>query len=177
MRTILLLPLTALVAAVAGCGTETRERATGSLPTRDLTLVTQSSELKIASPVETGQLRPQLRSAHPSERVAWPRAARRTSPPEPKLRLAVFTEPAPILAPAEPVERPDSAAATPLDDHELPPGKTVTVIPASSGPSPGSDEAGEPPAEGRTRVAHGGGTCRGRGRGPGITGAPRPDFR
>jgi len=176
MRTIFLLPLTALVAVVAGCGSEVRERAARSVPERDLTLVTQTAEVKIASPVEAQQPQPAARLAR----------ARRSSPLQPKVVLAAVAAPlatlgagsAPVLAAPEPVAQPASTASTPDNGRELLPGKTVTLIPASSGPSTGSDIADEPlPPEGRTIVARGGGTCRGRGRGPGIGATPRPDFR
>lgn len=177
MRTVFLLPLTALVAVAAGCGSEAREQRR-SVPERDLTLVTQTAYVEIASPVET-----QVR-----------RAPARRSSREPKVQLAVFTAPlaalgagsAPVLAAPEPVAKPASTASTPEEGassdngRELLPGKTVTLIPASSGPSTGSDEADElPAARGRPMVVRGGGKCGGRGRGPGIgiAGAPRPDFR
>ena len=166
MRTVLLLPIAAVVAVVAGCGSEAREGGARSLPQRDLTLVTQTAHVEIASPVETRQLRIQHRTVRPSQLAARPAPARRSRPLQPKVVLAAVTAPL--------------AASTSANDRELLPGKTVTVIPASSGPSTGSDRAGElPPAEGRTMVARGGGTCRGRGRGPGIgiAAAPRPDFR
>ena len=168
MRTVFVLPLMALVAVAAGCGSETSERATHSTPQRDLTLVTQTPGVEIASPVETQQLRIQHRTIRQASR----------SNREPKIILAAVAASAPILAVPQPVAQPVSTAATPANDRELLPGKTVTVIPASSTPSTGSDTANEPPPEqGRTMVARGGGTCRGRGRGPGIAGAPRPDFR
>jgi hypothetical protein len=176
MRTIFLLPLTALVAIVAGCGSEAREQAARSVPDRDLTLVTQTAQLEIASPVETQQLRIPHRTVHSSQRAARPARTPRSSPLEPKPQLAAV---APVLAAPEPVAQPASTASSD-NERELLPGKTVTVIPVSSGPSPGSDRADEfPPAEGRTMVAGGGGTCPGRGRGPGIgiATAPRPDFR
>ena len=184
MRTDFLAPLTALVAVVAGCGSQAREQAARSVPQRDLTLVTQTAQVEIASPVETQQPQPAARLA----------PARRSSPLEPKVVLASVAAPlatleagsAPVLPVANPVAQPAGTASTPEkgassgNGRELLPGKTVTVIPASSGPSTGSDIADEPlPPEGRTMVARGGGTCRGRGRGPGIGigAAPRPDFR
>ena len=171
MRTIVLLPLTALVAVVAGCGSVGREQATRSVPQRDLTLVPQTPAVEIASPVETHQLRVQQRTVRP---------AFSSRPLEPKVSFASVTVPAPVLAIPEPVAQPASMAAASGNDRELLPGKTVTVIPVSNTPSTGSDGADElPAARGRTMVAHGGGGCRGRGRGPGIgiANAPRPDFR
>jgi hypothetical protein len=171
MRTIVLFPLTALVAVAAGCGSAGREQATRSVPQRDLTLVRQTPAVEIASPVETHQLRVQHRTARP---------AFSSRPLEPKVSFASVTVPAPVLAVPEPVAQPASTAATPANDRELLPGKTVTVIPVSNTPSTGSDGPDElPAARGRTMVAHGGSGCRGRGRGPGIgiANAPRPDFR
>ena len=179
VRTIFLFPLTALVAVAAGCGSGGRQQATRSTPQRDLTLVTPTGGVEIASPVEMQQ----LRIHHRTIRQA-PRSSR-----EPRIILATMAAPlaalgagsAPVLAVPEPVAQPVSTEATPANDRELLPGKTVTVIPASSTPSTGSDTADELPAEqGRTTVAHGGGGgCRGRGRGPGtgMSPAPRPDFR
>ena len=171
MRTIFLLPLTALVAVVAGCGSVGREQAARSVPQRDLTLVPQTPAVEIASPVETHQLRVQQRTVRP---------AFSSGPLEPKVSFASVTVPAPVLAIPEAVAQPASTAAASANDRELLPGKTVTVIPVSSTPSTGSDGPDElPAARGRTMVAHGGGGCRGRGRGPGIgmAPAPRPDFR
>ena len=178
MRTSFLLPLTVLVAVAAGCASEAREQAARSVPQRDLTLVTQTPAVEIASPVELQQVRIQRRTARQA-----PRSSR-----EPKIILAAVAAPlsalgpgsAPALAVPEPAVQPASTASTPANDRELLPGKTVTVIPASSTPSTGSDGTDELPAtRGRTKVAHGGGGCRGRGRGPGIgiANAPRPDFR
>jgi hypothetical protein len=170
MRTSFLLPLTVLVAVVAGCGSEAREQAARSVPQRDLTLVTQTPAVEIASPVELQQVRIQRRTARQA-----PRSSR-----EPKIILAEVAAPAPVLAVPEPVVQPASTASTPANDRELLPGKTVTVIPASSTPSTDSDQIDElPPAQGPAVVVGGGGRCRGRGRGPGIgiAGAPRPDFR
>lgn len=174
MRSIVLLPLTALVAVAAGCGSEVREQAARSSPQRDLTLVAQTPAVEIASPVEMQHLRLQRRTLRHSQWGARLAPAPRSSPLEPKLGLAAVAAPAPIPAAPEPVAQPAS------NGRELLPGKTVTVIPASNGPSTGSDRTDElPAARGRTMGAHGGGTCRGRGRGPGIgiANAPRPDFR
>jgi hypothetical protein len=179
MRTILLLPLPALLAVVAGCGFGATEQRAGSVPRRDLTLVTQTAGVAIASPVETQQLRipPQTR------RVLRPATRRAPAAPvgatEPQVSLmAAEAVSAPV--PAEPVAEPATMAPTPGSDRELLPGKTITLIPASSGPSVGVDPADDfPTARGGTMVVRGGGTCRGRGRGPGIgiATAPRPDFR
>jgi hypothetical protein len=178
MRTIVLLPLTALVAVAAGCGSGAREPAARALPQRDLTLVTQTAQVEVASPVELQQLRTHRRTVRPSQPAARPALVRRSGPLQPRVVLATLA--APVVAAAEPVAQPASPASNSINDRELLPGKTVTVIPASSGPSIDPDRTDElPAAQGRTMVARGGGTCRGRGRGPGIgiAGAPRPDFR
>jgi hypothetical protein len=170
MRTVFLLPLTAVVVVVAGCGTEGRESAALSPPQRDLTLAAQAPEVEIASPIELQQLRTQYRAVRRSPRIV------QTAP---KVIFASVATPAPVLAAPTPVAQPATTASEPANDRELLPGKTVTVIPASSGPSAGSDGTDEVPAiKGRPMVRGGGGTCRGRGRGPGgIAGVPRPDFR
>ncbi len=177
MRTIVLLPLTALVVVVVGCGSEARKPAVRSLPQRDLTLVTQTAHVDIASPVEMQRARIPRATVRHSRWAARPAVSVRSKPVAPKIVLASVA--APALPVPEPVAQPAGAASTPDNGRELLPGKTVTLIPASSGPSPGSGTADEslPPEGGRTIVARGGGTCRGRGRGPGITAAPRPDFR
>src|SRR5688572_6454311 len=123
MRIICLLPLTALVIVVAGCGSEVKQQTARSLPQRDLTLVTQTSEVKIVSPVETQQ----------PQRAARLAPAPRSSRLQPKVVLAAVAAPAPVLAVPEPVTQPVSPASD--NDRELLPGKTVTLIPASSGPS------------------------------------------
>jgi hypothetical protein len=173
MRTVYLLPLAAL-AVVAGCGSEEREQTARSVPQRDLTLVTQTAEVKIASRLETQQLRIH-RTVHPSQPAARPTPAARARPVAPKVVLAAVSAP----AAAEPIAQPATEASIP-NDRELLPGKTVTLIPASSGPSVGPDGTDDiPAAEGGGMVARGGGTCPGRGRRPGIgiATAPRPDFR
>ena len=107
MRTIFVLPLTALVTVVAGCGSEAREQAGRSSPQRDLTLVTQTAAVEIASPVETQQ----LRTPH--------RTARRSSSFEAKVKLAAVWAPAPVLAAPEPVVQPAGTASTSDNGREL----------------------------------------------------------
>ena len=186
MRTSSLLPLTALMAVVAGCGSEARVQAGRSVPQRDLTLVTQTAEVKIASPVEMQQLRVRQAAARRSPSAARPVSAtrsHRTLEPSvaavaaPLATLAAGSAPVPA---AEPAAQPAATGLTSDNPRELLPGTTVTIIPASTGPSPGSGTADEaPPERGGIMVVRGGGTCRGRGRGPGIgiATAPRPDFR
>jgi hypothetical protein len=179
MRTLVLLPFAAVAAVLAGCGSQGREHAARSVPQRDLTLAAQAHQVEIASPVELGSLRTQSRTVRPS-RTPRPRSAQRSSAVVAKpAPAAVTTGPVVVLASA-PVVEPASTAPEAANDRELLPGKTVTLIPASSGPSTTPEWTDEgPPARGRTMVVGGGGRCPGRGRGPGIgiaTG-PRPDFR
>lgn len=182
MRTSSLLPLTALVAVVAGCGSEARVQAGRSVPQRDLTLVTQTAEVKIASPVEMQQLRVRQATARRSPSAARPVSATRSHRTLKPSAAAVAAPLATLAAGSAPIPaaEPAGTALTSDNPRELLPGKTVTMIPASTGPSPGSGTADEaPPERGGIMVVRGGGTCRGRGRGPGIgiATAPRPDFR
>lgn len=179
MRISVLLPFVS-IAVIAGCRSEPGEQATGSVPERDLTLVTQSADVKVASPVETQLLRRPVQSMHPSEHASRPARARRSrhlgvTP----AAVVAAAAPAPILIP-EPRTLPAPIAPPANDGRELLPGKTVTVIPASSGPSISPDDTDAyPAARGRVIVSRGGGNCGGRGRRPGIgiAAAPRPDFR
>jgi hypothetical protein len=108
--------------------------------------VTRNPAVEIASPVELQQL--------PTQHYKPPRS----SSFEPKVKLAAVWAPARVLAAPQPVAEPTPTAATPVNDRELLPGKTVTVIPVTSGPSTGTDRTEELPADrGRTMVAHGGG--------------------
>jgi hypothetical protein len=180
MRTVFLLPLTAGAMIAAGCGPRGREQAAPSVPRRDLTLQAQGGGVEVASAVELQNIQSHRHTPRASRRISRLASTPLSSPiqatPAP---AAVAAAPALAL----PVARPVSTVSDPVSDRELPPGKTVTVIPASSGPStePGwTDEA--PRARGGTMVVGGGGgRCRGggRGRGPGIgiAAAPRPDFR
>jgi hypothetical protein len=174
MRPIFLLPLWALVSLTAGCGSDIKEQASGSVPQRDLTLLNQTPEVKITSPLE--MQRPQVQDrTFRSSRLA---RAPRSRPAEHKVGPADLWTPSLVPAASQPVVQPVSTAATPANTRELLPGKTVTLIPASSGPSAGPDRTDDiPTVRGRTLVTHGGGRCGGRGRGPGIAAAPRPDFR
>jgi hypothetical protein len=177
MRSSALLPLTAIAIVATACGSERIQQPARSVPQRDLTLVSQTAEVKVASPVETQRIRPQLKATLHSPTAAR-MALQRLSPSQPKPKLADEWVPAPVLAAPQPVVQPATTAPTPANDRELLPGKTVSVIPASSGPPTDTDGTDQLPAtQGNTRVAHGGGRCGGRGRGPGPSAAPRPDFR
>jgi hypothetical protein len=129
MPTAVLLPIIA-VAMVAGCGYEERERAATAGPERDLTLATPAREAEIASPVELQQIQTQPRIL-PVRRTPRRSAAKPTPP-------AVVMGPAPVAAPQSTIEG-TSNASEPGNDRELLPGRTVTIIPVGSGPSPGPE--------------------------------------
>ena len=153
MRTLFLFSLIALVAVAAGC-------ESASTPRRDLTLVTHASAPEIASPVETARPVVRHRTVRPSRQAQTTRASR-----APKVKLADVRMPAPVLAIPQPMTQPSGTAAIPANDRELLPGKTVTLIPASSGPSIDSDRNDElPEGHRQTTVARGkgkhGGRCR-----------------
>jgi hypothetical protein len=144
MRRLLLLPAIIVVTTLAGCASEEGEQATASLPPRDLTLQAQGPALEIASPVELQQIRTRNQTV-------------RTSRPTP----AAVVVPAVSLPAPMRVDQPATTEFEEINDGELPPGKTVTLIPASAGPSPGTDEANV-------------GSCRPRSPRPGIGIAARP---
>lgn len=170
---IVLLPLAAVVAVSVGCSSEGSEKAAPQLPKRDLTLVTQTSALDIASPVELGKIRP-LPNAQQAPRVIHRTRPAHTKAVKPKAALAVAPAPPPVVQPADTATR--QPIADVVYDRELPPGKTVTVIPASTGPSATPDDIpGGLPALGTGGSGLGGGSgmggrggCPGRGAGPDI---------
>lgn len=176
MRTQLIFPLVLL--AAAGCtnasGRDGTEQATVQAPRRDLTLQqAEAPEVRVASPVELARLSaqsartPRSRRARPPQPVPAPAATPPESSPTPVPRA---TTPPPTSVAS-------SVAADADDPYALPPGKTVTVIPASSGPSaePRWTDRGPPDAQRGTTIIGGGsggrgGDCGGRGPRPG-----RPD--
>lgn len=170
MRLILLLSLAVL--ALAGCGTE-EPKQTASLPARNLALPEQAPEVEVASALELG--RPEAPQTPRQTR----RSARRSQPPAPQVAPAA-TSPEPTAVTAVPaIYVPTPTASVPASDRELPPGKTVTIIPASTGPSPSTGDAGEHAGDtGHTMIIRGGDTCRKRPRGIGIASVPaHPAFR
>jgi hypothetical protein len=166
MRTGLLLPLAALViASVAGCGSHEGEESAVILQ-RDLTRVAPAPPLDVASPLE---LQKPLTS-HSVQPRATTRAilASRRRKNDPKPLPAVLTIPATVAAPAP--EAQPTPVEEPRSDRELLPGRTVTIIPVSSGPStaadPGEDEG--------LRMIQQGHSCPPARPGIGIAGRPRP---
>jgi hypothetical protein len=174
MRIEFLLPLAAVVAA-SGCGSERTKQPAPSVPERDLTLQTAlSAQVEIASPVELQRIPAEPQASHAVRRTRRHAPVFQPTVVPATLRTTTATTPVPTVQPAvEPV----TVASEPANPHELLPGKTITMIPASSGPSTAPDPSDDAP-EIRTRMGgtvgggHGGGTCRGRGRGIGGGSAP-----
>jgi hypothetical protein len=167
MRTFTLLAFALAAAAAGGCRTapEATEQASLGVPQRDLTLQQNvPPDVEVASPVELGRAQPARPASHHLRRANRPEAT-------PRVEAAIVTaapEPAAASAVAEPVTT-VAAEAEVEDPHALPPGRSVTVIPASS--SPASDEGWtdqRPEARGRGVSVgagpHGGG-CKPRGGG------------
>jgi hypothetical protein len=173
MRKVVLFLLPAAVAVFAACGTgetEGREEATASVPERDLTMAAAPSETVVAGPVELRQTRTPPRITRPSRRAERP-------------SIPVEAKPVPVVLTVTtvPVAVSDSAAfsPSPASDRELPPGKTVTIIPASTGnSSPSEWDEDFPTVRGTTMGGRIGGRCPPRGPKPGIGIAtrPRPSF-
>ena len=165
MRAVFLLPLA--VVAAAGCGSA-KPRQTASVSERDLTLSTSATEAEVASPLEL------QRPAPPETKQVVGRTHRRAAATfQPTIVPAVLRETiAPVPVAATPAAGAVSVVAEPADPHELLPGKTVSIIPASSGPTPTTDNPRDP-REVRGGMGgtigiggggHGGG-CHGRGGG------------
>jgi hypothetical protein len=171
MRPIVLLPLTVLLAVAAGCGSEAREHSARSVLKRDLTLVTGSVGVEVASPLETHQVLNQHRTVHSSKPVARSSQAPLATP---TAKLADVWVPRPVATAPSPVVQPATPSASSENSRELLPGKTVTLIPASSGPSDETVRAGDlPEVRPPTMVVRGGGGAPGIGK----PGSPAPDFR
>jgi hypothetical protein len=175
MRSAFLFPLSLSLVVVAGCSSKVKEQAARSDLERDLTLV-QAPQTAVATPLELGQIRTPTdsRSTVSSRHRVRHRSAPRSTVSAPKpVQVAADAGPAPAPAPA--VVQPTNT--TTADPHELPPGKTVAIIPVSSGPSP-SDARGPdrfPPRFGTGGSGMGGGERAGGGSGMGGD-CPRPDF-
>jgi uncharacterized membrane protein YgcG len=145
MRNVFLFSLPLTIVAAAGCGSQPKEQAARSDLERDLTLVSGAPDRAVTSPLELGEVRTQPGSTvhrvvrhrparHATTRVAEPVRSAPTARPV----IAEVSAPSPAAQPAAA----QPAAAVPADSHELPPGKTVTVIPVSSGPSTSGGERG-----------------------------------
>ena len=170
MRSAFLFPLS-LSLVVAGCGSQVKEHAARSDLERDLTLVGQAPQTAVATPIELGQIRTPTasRSTVSSRHRIRHRAAARSTVSAPKPVEVVAG------APRFPAVQPTNT--TPADPRELPPGKTVTVIPVRSGPSTSDRGIGTDRFRRiwNRRQRHGWGRRAGGGSGMGGD-CPRPDF-
>ena len=190
MRAASILPLAITAAALAGCAAEsprTSNQETASvgtagsgLPQRDLTLQTpERPAVDVASPVELSRAAPEPRLARRARHSPKPAPVPAPDPISVAAPAALAAVPVPAVAVVQ--VRAEMAREEEEDavgvGRELPPGKTVTVIPASNGPSSSPDDPswdfGGP---GRGMIIEGGGggggRCRPRGgvRGIGIAG-------
>jgi hypothetical protein len=175
MRSAFLFPLSLSLIAVAGCGSQAQDPKPGSDLKRDLTIVSQASQAAVATPIELEQVRPRTvsRSTVSARHSVRHRAASRSAVRAPKpLPVTAVAAAAPAASPAPAVVEPTNTA--PANPRELPPGKTVTVIPVSTGSSTGTDE-GAAPRFGTGGSGMGGGERAGGGSGMGGD-CPRPDF-
>jgi hypothetical protein len=190
MRAASILPRWVTAAVLLGCATESprssnqetayRGAEGAALPERDLTLQTPATPaVEVASPVELSRAVPEPRPAR-RPRISPKPAPAPTPDPIPEASAnAQAAAPVPTVAIAEVLAEPAPGEDVALGvGRELPPGKTVTVIPASSGPSsaPSEDPSWAPTEPGRSVIIGGGrgdgGRCRPRGgvRGIGIGG-------
>lgn len=176
MRTIFLVSVTVGVTSLTGCGSGPRISERPSVPRRDLTVGVAAPEIEIASPVELNRPDPQQAPTSVQRSRHHPTTFQPTIVPA--VLKSTVTPAAPVAAVSEPAASAPAPLALPTDSHELPPGKTVTIIPASSGPSGGSEPADEPSVArgqmGGTIGGGHGGRCGGRGRGRGIGGGVPP---
>ena len=191
MRILMILPLALTAAAAVGCrsGSEGTEQAPMGVPQRDLALDRDltlqqpaAPQVEVASPVELGR--------KPAERPTTqnPRRARRPAPVAraevagPATSGEAATVPASVPAPAAVPPEPEPVALMPADTeppdpHALPPGRSVTVIPASSGPTTDEGWTDQPESVRERGIGvrgggHGGG-CKPRGTGR-MPGGSRP---
>jgi hypothetical protein len=188
MRVAFLFPFPIALVVVAGCGSDVKEQAVRSDLERDLTLVSKAPETAIASPIELGRLPTQSGRTVSLQRTVRHRPApRSTASASRPVQMAAAAAPASTTAPVpSSVVQPTNAAPVLADKHELPPGKTVTIIPVSNGPStadggrrpdefpmPGNGTGGSGMGGGGSGM--GGGERAGGGSGMGGD-CPRPDL-
>jgi hypothetical protein len=172
MRIVTLLPLALAALAAGGCRTasEGTEQASLGVPQRDLTLQqTPAPEVEIASPVELAR--------SPTERPTTqrPRRAHRPAPAPHPEASAPGDAPA-TLSPTPAATALAASAPEAADPHALAPGQSVTIIPASSGPTTPEDWTDQRPPGRERGVEVGGGGHGGRckPRGTGMPGRGLP---
>ena len=176
MRIVMLLPLALAAVAAGGCRTasEGTEQAALGVPQRDLTLQQAAApEVEIASPVELARAPRERPATQRPRRAHRPAPARHPEATLPEVAPATLTmpPPAPPAATALAASAPEEA-----DPHALAPGQSVTIIPASSGPTTPADWTDERPSGRERGVAVGGGGSGGRckPRGTGMPGRGLP---
>jgi hypothetical protein len=177
MRSAFLFSLSLSLVVVAGCGSPVKEHVARSDLERDLTLVSQAPQTAVATPIELGRIRTPTdsRSSVSSRHRVRHRAAQRS--------LVSAPEPVQVVAGAPRFRAVEPTNTTPADPRELAPGKTVSIIPASSGISDadGADGFSTPGyGTGGSGMGGGGSGMGGGGRAGGGSGMggdyPRPDF-
>jgi hypothetical protein len=174
MRAAVLFPLAFVAVALTGCGgdgtnlsgrEETASRAAAAALERDLTLsVPQVPATEVASAIELSLPKPAPAPVHRHPRPKPAPSAVAESAPAPT------PEPVTVPAVSEALSEPATTDEVFAGGRELAPGRTVTVIPASSGPSVEADPGDSwlPSGGSRGVLVGGGGTCRRRGEGGGI---------
>jgi hypothetical protein len=177
MRAAVLFPLAFVAVALTGCGgdgtnlsgrEETASRAAAAALERDLTLsVPQVPATEVASAIELSLPKP---APAPVQRH-YPRPRPKPAPSA-VAESAPAPTPEPVTVPAvsEALSEPATTDEVSAGGRELAPGRTVTVIPVSSGPSVEAepDDSWLPSGGSRGVLVGGGGTCRRRGEGGGI---------
>jgi hypothetical protein len=164
MRTAILLPITLAALAASGCGpaSGTTEQTARGVPSRDLTLREAAApEVEVASPVELARSPVRHRTIHRAPHARRLAPASRPAAAQP---AAVPAAPTPMPAPLS-----LSTAGLPVaaDPHALTPGRTVTVIPVSSGPADAAPASAPDWTDQRPSDAGRGTTIRGGGGGHG----------
>jgi hypothetical protein len=154
------------LALVAACGPgaapSAEETATRASLQRDLTLGGSAPRVvEVASAVELG--RPEAPRTSTPRRRSVPKPAPAPSDAPPKPEAAPAPEPVAVPQPVAVAALEVPSAAEPMpsaNDRELAPGETITVIPASTGPSSGGGgEIGLPAEPGRGMWKGGAGNC------------------
>jgi len=171
MRNILLVSLPLTFVALSGCGSEPRGEPTDADLKRDLTLVTSDVQ-PVASPIELGEVRTERGKSAPSRVAVRQRRALHRAALHPTTRVYEPSSSAETARPAiADVAVPHSGpAAIPADSHELPPGRTISVIPVMNGPSPSADRGDDMPLSGTGGSGMGGGGSGMGGGGSGMGG-------
>jgi hypothetical protein len=144
------------VGLLGACGTGGEGRAPVAALERDLTLQNSAAPtLEVASAVELGRPEPR-QQATPRPKPSRKPALAPTPKPAPKAAPASEQVSAPVPVAVAVAEMPAPAPT----GRELAPGQTVTVLPASTGPSqPGPDDVYLPTEAGRGLFKPGAGNC------------------